>query len=64
MHDRFVYLKTKAEYFFAKMRDIIITDILYLIPCILNWFYHLKIKKSINHFNLKNHSGKEATLYQ
>lgn len=46
------------------MQDILITDILYLLPCMIKWLYHLKIKKDIFLFRLKDSSGKRATLYQ
>lgn len=46
------------------MQDILITDILYLLPCMIKWLYHLKIKKDIFLFRLKDGSGKRANLYQ
>ncbi|MBA2368799.1 MAG: hypothetical protein H0V82_07225 [Candidatus Protochlamydia sp.] len=55
----------KIKHFYIKMQDILITDIRYLLPCVLTWFYHRKIKKDIFLFKLKNpHSGKKASLYQ
>lgn len=47
------------------MQDILLTDIRYLLPCALKWFYHRKIKKDIFLFQLKDKdSGKKANLYQ
>ena len=54
----------KIQHFFIKMQDIVITDILYLLPCVLKWFYHRKIKKDIFLFQLKDRFGKKASLYQ
>ena len=55
---------SKIQHFFIKMQDILITDILYLIPCAFNWFYHLKIKKDISSFRLIDKNDKKAILYQ
>lgn len=55
----------KMKHFFTKMRDILLTDLCYLLPCFLQWFYHRKIKKDVFRFQLKNpQSDMTADLYQ
>lgn len=46
------------------MSDIIVTDSIYIFPCMLKWFYRLKIKRDIIPIPLKNSLGKKGTLYQ
>lgn len=55
----------KIKHFFTKMQDVLITDICYLLPCIITWFYHRKIKRDIFLFQIKDrHYGKKASLYR
>lgn len=54
----------KIKLFLNKAQDIVITDILYIIPSFVRWFYHVKIVKDIFPFPLKNSKGKKAVLYQ
>lgn len=58
------FIFSKIKHFFTKIQDIVLTDFRYLLPCALKWFYHRKIKMDIFHFQLKNDSGKKASLYQ
>jgi len=55
---------SKVKHFFIKMQDILVTNLLYLLPCMFSWFYHLKIKRDIFRFQLVDPSGKKADLYQ
>lgn len=57
-------ISSKIKNFFTKMQDILITDIIYLLPCGLKWLYHLKFKKDILPSKLIERSGKKANLYQ
>lgn len=50
--------------FFSKLDDLIFSDIFYVFPFFIKWLYHVHIKKDIEAFPLKNHSGKKATLYR
>lgn len=54
----------KSKHFLTKMQDILLTDMIYLFPCVLKWFYHLKIKRDIFDFRFSDDQGKEAILYQ
>lgn len=47
-----------------KMRDILLTDLLYLVPCLIKWFYQLKIRKEITVYPITNVIGRKAKLYQ
>jgi hypothetical protein len=53
-----------VKYLFIKWWDILFTDITRLLPCIIRWFYQLKIKRNIRPFRIEHPSGKKAMLYQ
>ena len=60
-----VLLFLKIKHFFTKMQDILLTDICHLLPCVMRWLYHRKIKRDIFLFKLKDrHTGKKASLYR
>lgn len=52
------------NYFLDRLQDIVISDIRYIIPSFLRWFYHTKIRKDITVIPLKDDFGKKAFLYQ
>lgn len=54
----------RIRHFFTTLKDVLITDLLYLFPAIINWYYHRYIKRDIISFSLTSPSGKKATLYQ
>lgn len=54
----------KLKYFSDKMKDILITDILYLFPSLCRWFIHRRIKRDISRFQLNHPSDKKSSLYQ
>lgn len=47
-----------------QLRDIIVTDVCCLLPCIFRWIYFRRIKKDIYSFDLVEASGKKGKLYQ
>lgn len=50
--------------FFSKIQDVLFTNVYYIFPLLIRWFYHRKIKKDIFLFNLKNRFKKKVYLYQ
>lgn len=55
---------SKIKHFFITMQDVLITDVCYVLPHTLKWFYHRRIKRDISVIRFKNCSGKRASLYQ
>lgn len=50
--------------YFHTLQDVLITDTLYLVPCMMRWLYHRYIKRDITAYPLKNSTGHKATLFQ
>lgn len=55
---------SSIRHFCAKMQDILVTDVRYLFPCLLKWFYHRRILRDITRIRIKNPLDKKANLYQ
>lgn len=57
-------MSMKSKYFSDKMKDIFMTDIFYVMPGLLKWFYERRIKRNISRFRLNNSSKKLSSIYQ
>ncbi len=55
---------SKIKHFLKKVQDIMITNFYYVIPALIKWFYHRKIRKDIFLFDLKNRYRRKVYLFQ
>lgn len=55
---------SSTKLFLNQWKDVLVTDFCHLLPSACNWIYHLKIKKDIQSYPLKDNTGKTAILYE
>src|ERR1700733_13827445 len=55
--------RSKIKIFSDEVRDIVVSDILYIMPSFVKWFYHSNIKKDMTVFPIKDEAGAQASLY-